>query len=104
MSRIKDLQAEALTPALDDFAVIDGQSNGPRKIRLGSASVRSVPATGNATDEQVVVGSDSRLATAAAFGGVVISGVQDGDLLQFDNSTATWRNSQKSLLTDGGNY
>lgn len=104
MSRIKDIQAEALTPASDDYAVVDGQSNGPRKIRLGSSSVLSAPSTGDATAEQVVIGSDSRLAVAAAIGNVVISEAQDGDLLQFDNSTATWRNSQKSLLTDGGNY
>jgi hypothetical protein len=104
MSRIKDLQAEALIPAADDFAVIDGQTSGPRKIRLGSAAVKTAPTSGNASAGQVVLGDDSRLAAGAALTSVVVSNVQDGDLLQFDNSTATWRNSQKSLLTDGGNY
>lgn len=104
MSRIKDLQAEALTPATDDYSVVDGQTYGPRKMRLGSAATRSAPVSGNAGPAEVVLGNDTRLGTLAALGTVAISGVQDGDLLQFDNSTATWRNSQKSLLTDGGNY
>lgn len=102
MSRIKDLQAEALTPAADDYSVVDGQTYGPRKMRLGSAATRSAPVSGNAGPAEVVLGNDSRLTNG--LGNVVISAAQDGDLLQFDNSTATWRNSQKSLLTDGGNY
>lgn len=104
MSRIKDLQAEALVPAADDFSVIDGQTNGPRKIRLGSAAVRSAPTSGDASAGQVVLGNDSRLGVVTALGAVVVSNVQDGDLLQFQSSTGTWQNSQKSLLTDGGNY
>jgi hypothetical protein len=102
MSRIKDLQAEALIPAADDYCILDGNTNGPRKIRIGSAATRSAPVSGDAGPEQVVLGSDSRL--APSLGAVVISGAQDGDLLQFDLPTATWRNSQKALLTDGGNY
>jgi hypothetical protein len=102
MSRIKDIVALALVPAADDFAVIDGQTFGPRKVSLGSASVRNVPAAGNAGADEVVLGNDTRIASTLSQ--VVVSNPQDGDLIQYDLPTATWRNSQKSLLTDGGNY
>ena len=96
MSRIKDIQAQALVPAADDFSVIDGQTFGPRKIVLGTAAVRNAPATGNASANEVVLGSDTRVANTLT--PVVISSPQDGDLIQYDNSTATWRNSQKAQI------
>jgi hypothetical protein len=102
MSRIKDISAETLVPAPDDYGVIDGNSSGPRKIRVGSAMTRDVPTSGNAGAAQVVLGNDTRLVNNLP--NLVISTPQDGDLIQYDSPTSTWRNSQKSLLTDGGNY
>ena len=105
MSRIKDITATAFEPAPDDFTVIDGDTNSVRKIHIGTASVRDVAATGNASSDQVVKGNDTRLVNGGStLGSIAVASPVDGDVLQYEVSTASWRNTFKSLLTDGGNF
>lgn len=104
MARIREIQATAALPASDDYAVIDGVTHSVRKIRLGGAATLNYPASGDALSSQVVLGGDSRLRVAEQIGSVAVSDPADGDLLQFDGTSASWRNSRKALLTDGGNY
>lgn len=105
MSRIRDIAATAIEPAVDDYAVIDGATNSVRKIHIGTASVRDVAATGNASADQVVRGNDTRLVNGGAtLGTIAVASPTDGDVLAYEVSTATWRNTFKSLLTDGGNF
>ena len=59
--RPKDFTNEATAPAADDFTVLDGVTNGTRKLKPGTAVAKNVPATGNAASGEVVLGSDTRL-------------------------------------------
>lgn len=104
MARIREIQATATLPAADDYAVIDGVTHSVRKIRFGGAATLGFPVTGDALASQVVLGSDSRLRVAEQIGAAQVVEPVDGDLLQFDGTSASWRNSRKALLTDGGNY
>jgi len=105
MSRIKDIVATAFEPASDDFTVIDGVVNSVRKIHIGTASVRDVAASGNAATDQVVKGNDTRLVNGGStLGSIAVASPTDGDVLQYEVSTASWRNTFKTLLTDGGNF
>ena len=104
MARIREIEATATIPAADDYAVIDGATFSVRKIRLGGAATLEFATVGDAGPGQAVVGSDSRLQAGAQLGKVAAISPSDGDLLQFDEASASWRNSRKALLTDGGNY
>jgi hypothetical protein len=104
MARIREIEATATIPAADDYAVIDGATFSVRKIRIGGAATLEFAPVGDAGPVQAVVGSDSRLRAGAQLGTVAVTSPSDGDLLQFDEASASWRNSRKALLTDGGNY
>lgn len=108
MSRIYQIAATASKPATDDYGVIDGLVNGPRKIRFGSAAVLDAPEPGsNAGAGQLVRGDDPRLTGGS--GATALNDLTDVEIatpgpyehLVYSPVLQRWVNN---AVTDGGNF